>query len=198
MAKSSKKISKSKVVSQNASTVKAPLKKVSVRKEVTKKSAVKNVGNKKSGVKKSAIKKPAEKKVNVKKAETKTVTPKKQPVKAANKINSLKKSSPTKVVSKSTVTSNKKAVSKSAMSTNETIQNNAGRKSTSKGIGRKNDTTTSSTASDTLDSPLPINHAVPAPAVKYAKPADPFHGRTAPVKGKSNISPTGKKPLWNK
>lgn len=47
----------------------------------------------------------------------------------------------------------------------------------------------------------PLNasaHVIPAPEEKYARPADPFHGKKAPVWGKSNIIPSGKKPLWNK
>jgi len=48
------------------------------------------------------------------------------------------------------------------------------------------------------DELITMPRSMPVPEERYAKPADPYHGHTAPVKGKRTIAPSGKKPLWNK
>ncbi|MFT3907861.1 MAG: hypothetical protein QM737_00425 [Ferruginibacter sp.] len=48
------------------------------------------------------------------------------------------------------------------------------------------------------DNMIMTSRAIPAPADKYARPADPFHGNKSTVKRRSNIAPSGKKPLWNR
>lgn len=208
MAKSSKVISKSKAVSKKAPAAEKPVKKIAANKTATKK-----IKSKSDVIKKAVVKKSANKKAVLKKS-----VEKKQPVISVKKKSALRRSSPAEVVTKGLTgdakkgtggkqLKNKKPVGDPGISAKSaTAKISTGKPETKKIESKKNALKTSGNSinqsqsidPDTHESLQATNNTIPAPVQKYAKPADPFHGKTTPVKGKSNISPSGKKPLWNK
>ncbi|MEO7524058.1 MAG: hypothetical protein ABIT58_08190 [Ferruginibacter sp.] len=186
--------------------------KKSAAKKTSKKATSKNAESKKSAPAKSSSKKAMPKKA----MPAKTVMNKKAGAKdVVEKIPVKKKGS--KIATASKAPLKKTAVKKIAIKNKTKTQPQPGKISKVNDRSKKQENNTASSflnkdekvlikdendilnmSSDTDEAMAMSSHAVPAPPEKYARPADPFHGNTAPVKRKSNINPAGKKPLWNK
>ncbi len=214
MAKSSK------VIPKKAPASKTPLKKSAVKKASAAKSAPKKNFTKKPAAKKVAPKNAVAKKdtvvsskkiVSAKKGTVRKVEPKNNTIgknKVPKKTQAIagktpkatlpEKSNKDLIAKKQQV---KKPVTKPAgKQTKQSRQQDAKTARANDFATMMSDTVVEKSESENSKAadPVPVlNTPIPAPVEKYAKPADPFHGKKAPVKGKSNITPAGKKPLWN-
>ncbi len=192
MARSVKKVTPRKKVAIKKTVKKAGSKKSAPVKSSTKKASTKKASAKKAMPGKSVTKRFIVKKGSEKKASTAKLTPKKVPVKkAAIKKTVIKKATPTK-----------KELNDQTAKANDYTEmiedgNLAAVSNHEENILNKNENEVINSSNDD-DKMVMASHAIPAPVEKYARPADPYHGNKAPVKRRSNIAPSGKKPLWNK
>ena len=131
----------------------------------------------------------------LKKAAAKKVTPKKKSAPVVTKKKAITKTAIKKATAKKAVEAKRKEVLPSEQTPDQQIS--MSNDDVEKAIN--NDSIVNENNDEVVnDQPAQVINSIPAPLEKYSRPTDPYHGNTAPVKGKRTVAPSGKKPLWNK